>query len=310
MQHLDSGHITPPNVYINYVEIVNNNKAFIAGYQGTLLKSTDGGSTWVSVNSNTTGSLEKIVFKDLSNGLIIANAGPSIITTDGGENWNPINYNFGGLWDADLFGDDNIALSGSDGKIYISEDAGQTWTEKIVAGTGTYISGISFKDALNGTAVGETGLLLFTTDGGDTWHQQFTPTLMDLLGIKYSQNGCGIIIGKEGIILGTKKGIQIVGVDDEQLNLLPTNLYLFQNYPNPFNPSTSIQYAVNSRQFVTLKVYDMLGREIATLVNEEKEPGIYRAEFNTQRLSSCKRNIFVQNSSGQFVETKKMVLMK
>lgn len=54
---------------------------------------------------------------------------------------------------------------------------------------------------------------------------------------------------------------------------------LYQNYPNPFNPSTSIQYAISSRQFVTLKVFDVLGRDIVTLVNQEKEPGIYRADF-------------------------------
>lgn len=54
---------------------------------------------------------------------------------------------------------------------------------------------------------------------------------------------------------------------------------LYQNYPNPFNPSTSIQYAISSRQFVKLKVFDVPGRDIATLVNEEKEPGIYRADF-------------------------------
>src|SRR4030067_3490668 len=54
---------------------------------------------------------------------------------------------------------------------------------------------------------------------------------------------------------------------------------LSQNYPNPFNPSTSIQYAVGSRQFVTLKVYDVLGSEVTTLVNEEKQPGVYEVEF-------------------------------
>ena len=60
------------------------------------------------------------------------------------------------------------------------------------------------------------------------------------------------------------------------------NFALEQNYPNPFNPSTSIQYSVASTEHVTLKIYDILGNEIASLVNEEKEPGIYRAEFNTQ----------------------------
>jgi hypothetical protein len=61
---------------------------------------------------------------------------------------------------------------------------------------------------------------------------------------------------------------------------VPDNFYLSQNYPNPFNPSTSIQYSVSSRQFVSLKIYDVLGKEIATLVNEEKPAGSYEVEFS------------------------------
>ena len=71
----------------------------------------------------------------------------------------------------------------------------------------------------------------------------------------------------------------------EELAVLPNEFELSQNYPNPFNPSTSIQYSVGSTQQVTLKVYDILGNEVATLVNEEKEPGIYRAEFNTKIIN-------------------------
>ena len=308
---------TPPNSYFAEVDIVSSDKAFLSGGQGTLLKSTDGGSTWFSINSNTTGNLERIIFKDLLNGLIIANSGPSIITTDGGENWNTINYSFDWLKDGVFYGNNNIALA-SYGKIYISNDGGQTWTEKIVAGTGTYISGISFKDALNGTAVGETGLILFTTDGGDTWHQQFSPTLIDLSGIKYSHNGCGIIIGKDGVILGTKKGIQIVEVDDEEENLFPTSLYLSQNYPNPFNPSTKISWQSPVGGWQTLKVYDVLGNEVATLVDEYKPAGTYEVEFNASALTSGVYfyQLLVSDLQGKdgktenYIETKKMILLK
>src|SRR5690606_5091234 len=66
----------------------------------------------------------------------------------------------------------------------------------------------------------------------------------------------------------------------------PTKFSLEQNYPNPFNPSTSIQYAIGNRQFVTLKVYDVLGNEVSTLVNEEKPAGSYDVEFNASNLAS------------------------
>ncbi len=299
---------TPPNSYFTEVNIVSDDKAFLSGGQGTLLKSTDGGSTWFSINSNTTGNLERIVFKDLLNGLIIANSGQSIITMDGGDNWNPINYIFGWLNDGAFYGNNSIALAGSDGKIYISKDGGQTWVENIVASSGTYVSSISFKDSLNGIAVGETGLLLCTTDGGDSWNQQFSPTLTDFSDIEYSENNCGIIIGKDGVILGTKKGIQIVGVEGEQTNPLPITLYLSQNYPNPFNPSTKISWQVPVGSWQTLKIYDLLGNEVATPFNEYKPAGSYEVEWNATGLPSG--IYFYQLQADNFIETKKMILMK
>jgi hypothetical protein len=93
-------------------------------------------------------------------------------------------------------------------------------------------------------------------------------------------------------------------------DLTPREFSLSQNYPNPFNPGTSIRYAISSTQFVTLKVYDLLGREVATLVNEEKPAGVYNAQFtiNNEQLSSG--IYFYKLQAGDFVETKKMILLK
>ena len=88
----------------------------------------------------------------------------------------------------------------------------------------------------------------------------------------------------------------------------PFEFNLKQNYPNPFNPTTSIQYAISNKQFVTLKVYDILGNEIATLVKEEKPAGEYEVEFDGTRLPSG--IYFYQIKAGSFVDTKKMILLK
>ncbi len=95
---------------------------------------------------------------------------------------------------------------------------------------------------------------------------------------------------------------------EEEKNLIVDEFKLFQNYPNPFNPSTRIQYAVSSLQFVSLKVYDVLGNEITTLVNEEKPIGSYEVEFNASSLPSGV--YFYQLNAGSFIETKKMILIK
>jgi hypothetical protein len=88
---------------------------------------------------------------------------------------------------------------------------------------------------------------------------------------------------------------------------------LSQNYPNPFNPSTKIQYAVSERQFVSLKVYDVLGNEIATLVNEEKPAGSYEVEFSVGQnsiLSLSSGIYFYQLKTDSHIKTMKMFLLK
>ena len=90
--------------------------------------------------------------------------------------------------------------------------------------------------------------------------------------------------------------------------MLPFSFQLFQNYPNPFNPSTRIQYAIGSKQFVSIKVYDILGSEIATLVNEELLTGEYEIEFDATGLTSG--IYFYQIKTGNFINTKKMILLR
>ena len=101
-------------------------------------------------------------------------------------------------------------------------------------------------------------------------------------------------------------------VNVENETFTPIVFALEQNYPNPFNPSTTIQYAISNMQFVTLKVYDIIGNEIATLVNEYKPAGSYEVEFNS---ASSIKNLasgiyFYHLQAGDFVETKKMTLLK
>jgi hypothetical protein len=96
----------------------------------------------------------------------------------------------------------------------------------------------------------------------------------------------------------------------EEENGIPTEFSLSQNYPNPFNPSTNIQYSISSRQFVTLKVFDVLGKEVATLVNEDREVGNYNVEFTMNNVQLSSGIYFYQLKADTFVETKKMILLK
>ncbi|PIP69109.1 hypothetical protein CO033_00450 [Candidatus Nomurabacteria bacterium CG_4_9_14_0_2_um_filter_32_10] len=96
--------------------------------------------------------------------------------------------------------------------------------------------------------------------------------------------------------------------DVEENETIPTEFALSQNYPNPFNPSTTINYKIPTNYFVNLKIYDILGNEIAILVNEEKTAGSYSVNFNATNLPSG--TYIYKITAGNFIETKKMVLMK
>jgi photosystem II stability/assembly factor-like uncharacterized protein len=101
-------------------------------------------------------------------------------------------------------------------------------------------------------------------------------------------------------------GALITGVDTHKE--LPTQFALHQNYPNPFNPTTNVGFEVKSAGLVEIRVYDVLGREVATLVNEVKEPGTYSALFDASSISS---GVYLYRmTAGSFTGTKKMVVMK
>ncbi len=91
---------------------------------------------------------------------------------------------------------------------------------------------------------------------------------------------------------------------------IPSEFVLYQNYPNPFNPSTIISYRLPEAGQVTLKVYDMLGREITTLVSELKQPGVYNATFNILNSSLTSGIYFYKLQAGKYSDVKKMILLK
>jgi hypothetical protein len=99
----------------------------------------------------------------------------------------------------------------------------------------------------------------------------------------------------------------VVSVDDED-ETIPKDFKLFQNYPNPFNPSTKISWQSPAGSHQTLKVYDVLGREVATLVNEYTDAGYHKVEFNSTGLASGV--YYYQLKAGSFIETKKMILLR
>ena len=114
-------------------------------------------------------------------------------------------------------------------------------------------------------------------------------------------------MGANGTILKTTNG-GVSLVEEEEIDGIPTDYNLSRNYPNPFNSTSLIKYSVPQSSQVHIKIYDILGNEIETLVNEQKNTGTYELTWYAERLPSG--IYFYQLQTPNFTQTKKMILLK
>jgi hypothetical protein len=156
----------------------------------------------------------------------------------------------------------------------------------------------------------------FSSDTGKTWVEEFRLENFFFRDIVFTDENNGWLLANKTassfntrIFRTTNGGFGgIVSVDDNKNNLIISNYILEQNYPNPFNPITKIKYQIPEISFVTIKIYDVLGNEISTIVNEEKPAGNHNVDFTASSLPSG--IYFYRLQAGDFIQTKKMVLLK
>jgi len=238
----------------------------------------------------------------------------------------------------------NLSPAGTDPDIILnrSTDGGLTWSQGIRVNQDPLNNGkiqyfpaihidetggvnVIFYDDRNTTSDSTGVFLARSVDGGNTWIEyeisdhNFRPSAIGGLGQGYQGDNIGLtssgktlwpvwMDNSSGIYQVWAAPIDISVLDAEEQNLPPSDFKLNQNYPNPFNPSTTLSFIVGQRSFVSLKVYDVLGNEVALLINEEKLPGVYEINFNASGLSSG--IYFYKLTAGSFTETKKMVLLR
>ncbi|MBS1550469.1 MAG: T9SS type A sorting domain-containing protein [Bacteroidetes bacterium] len=186
--------------------------------------------------------------------------------------------------------------------IETSADGGSTWTRLIGMGASQTISS------------GTNSSPIMTTVGGPV-SGAFTPT-----STQWATKVFAMPIGTNKVRFVAKSGFGnnlyidditsglITGINNTPITMTPDRFELSQNYPNPFNPSTKISFSIPKQSFVSLKIYDMLGKEVSQLVSEVKTPGVYSIDFNALNLSSGA--YFYQLKAGEFSDIKRMVLIK
>jgi hypothetical protein len=199
-------------------------------------------------------------------------------------------------------------VTGNLGVIFRTTDGGANW-EPQTSGTTDGLYSIHFINENTGWMAGAFGLILHTTDGGSNWDLQNNMSVTWLGSIFFIDENNGWTAGSFGLILHTNSG-GISNIRTEEMTCLPEDFRVYQNYPNPFNPSTNIRYSISKSTFVKLTVFDVLGNEVTTLVDEDKQPGNYNVEFRMNSSEYSSGVYFYQLIVEPFSQTKKMVLLR
>ncbi|MEE9429480.1 MAG: YCF48-related protein [Melioribacteraceae bacterium] len=321
---------TTKTKFMNYLEMFDSLNGIAMGDAldrendpAVFLKTIDGGKTWNSINDSVFGGISgdgwrMLDFINTEIGFFLESGiYPQGIykTIDGCKTWEKINYS--GVITNLKFFNSNIGLRYEINakEIQRTLNGGTTWTSFIIdsAGWGNDFEFIpndpskvwftDFKD------------MYYSNDTGSTWTKQIMPKeKIEGRDIVFTDNNNGWLLSNRGYVYRTSNnGGMITDVKKIETNNLPTEFNLSQNYPNPFNPTTTIKYTLpldEKRKTLDVKliIYDLLGKEVATLVNEKKLAGNYQVNFDASNLTSG--IYFYSLTSGNFKETKKLILLK
>ena len=331
---------------LNTICFFDSLNGFVCSYQGTILKTSNGGENWNKLIDSSALSLYSMFFLDKNIGFCGGydrfNHAVFLKTVDGGIKWTYLTNTPNDYWIEAIYFKDSLNGWAGGSSLNRTTDGGKTWIVQLNLSSGIYK--IQFVDALHGWMLsageiyktfdgglswvkymsqqatayscwfinenegwkcGVGGNIFYTSNAGQTWTQQ-SGSNPDLNYIAFN-GGTGLAFGNGGAILKTTNG-GISFINDKTNSVQKTEYYLSQNYPNPFNPVTTISYSINKSSHVTIRVYDIIGKEISILVNEFKSPGVHKINFDGSRLSSGIYFYTLQVNENSI--TKKLVIMK
>ncbi|HEX2786479.1 MAG TPA: YCF48-related protein [Ignavibacteria bacterium] len=259
---------TPEYTNVHNYAIIDTNIYYTinSNYINNIHKTTNGGLNWTIERHYAYGEIKDLCFIDKFTGIFVGNNSIILKTTAFGslikiETGNPdptMVFNSVHMPDSN-----NIFIAGNDGIIYNSTNGGYSW-ELQNSGVTSNLNKVEFYNDKTGWIVGDYGVILFTSTGGKSWSLDPPDT--------------------------------------------PDKFSLAQNYPNPFNSGTTISFTVPVKNRVAIRIFDAAGRKISELLNEEKERGTYKINFEPKAFASGV--YFYSMSSGNFVETKRMIIIK
>jgi len=266
----------------------DGNNLFAISNKRSIYKSTDGGSTWVETVINYTGTSGILSFAASGNTYLAFLEGVgAILSTDAGLNWTLKNSTSSIDWiykiNNDIWGFTLFA------GIYKYNLSTNEWENNFLPGS--FYKPISI--ATNGTQLISSFLGFLTSDTR-----------------YYSSNNNGTSWSEltNSVVTAGVYRLPLTTTSLTSEKSIPNSYHLSQNYPNPFNPSTTISWQLAASSFVTLKVHNVLGKEVAALVNEEVQAGMHSVNFDASHLSSG--IYFYTLKTNSFMQTKKMILLR
>lgn len=282
----------------------------IATSTDAIYRTTDGGISWTTKLNTVFKNMQDVAFANETIGAIVADGLKGVYTTNGGETWEPSQFN-------NVPGEPNLrrlvyispndAVAVGDKIILRSRDGGANW-DYIQTGADVLLNSVTFKnDTLYAVGNGE---IWRSVDLGDNWLNIIDPEIITgtLNSVTVDARG-DVWIGGVTSNIFTTMGDPPVSVENNEMII--NSFRLNQNYPNPFNPSTIISYQLPVSGYVSLKLYNVLGKEVASLINNEwKEAGSHNYSLLIENSSLPSGVYFYRLQSGSYVQTKKMLLLK
>lgn len=302
---------------LHAVAFTDSVNGVIGGDQGKLYWTSDGGARWeratVELPQFAQWPVRDIAFRTPTFGLATGGfydvTGLVWRTTDGGRYWTYQHVASEPLFAAHFFDPLDFLCVGGDldygAGMVRTTDGGLNWTYTYLGIWGQAMA-VSFRTPIEGWApLGFAGTFMVTTDAGSTWGALFTPDSTAMNDVVFTDPWTGYMVGAAGTVLeyvppATAVGERAAGGADGGL--------LLGNSPNPFHPRTRIGFVLPRRESVSLKVFDVAGREVATLVDEALGPGVHSRVFDGGDLPSGV--YYYRVAAGRLVETRKMVLIQ
>jgi photosystem II stability/assembly factor-like uncharacterized protein len=295
----------------------NQSQGYTGGEMGSVYYTTDVGVSWTQQYSfGTTGSnnIEDINFANDSVGYVTGDQGKLAKTT------NRLTWDSTGIdlpttvvhWTTEWFNPNTGFIGSTNGRIYKTTNGGVSWT---LASDTAGLSGVDVIDMdmvsqTRGIAAAELGNMMVMDSVSGTF-KKYPATLTAPGGLTVNLWGVDFVSSTKAYMSGYNSALYVVDITPVTAiisNEAPAQYTLKQNYPNPFNPVTKIQFSIPKNGFATLKVYDILGKQVAALLAEELTAGSYETEFDASQLSSGV--YFYRLNVNGFTDVKKMIVQK